>query len=236
MDKTTIDINEVKKFESLSDQWWKDDGSFGSLHKINPIRIEYILSKIKQYLPQQKDHFRILDVGCGGGIASMPFARLGFNVTGIDAGINNINVAMNYAKEHNINIRFLNETAEEHLNQANKYDVILCLEMIEHVNNVELLINSLAKLLNKDGIIIISTINRTLKAKFLAIGVAESILNILPKNTHNFDKFVKPSEISNLFYKNNLTIKEIRGIIFDIFSMKWILSDKIDVNYICVIK
>jgi 2-polyprenyl-6-hydroxyphenyl methylase/3-demethylubiquinone-9 3-methyltransferase len=174
-------------------------------------------------------------VGCGGGLASMPLARLGFDVTGIDAGAENIDIATNYAMERKIDAIFLNETAEAHAERETKYDVIICLEMIEHVNNVEILIDALAKLVKKNGIIIISTINRTLKAKFLAIEIAEYILNLLPRNTHNFNKFQKPSEIANYFAEHNIGIQEIKGLVFDIFARKWKLSDNIDINYICLL-
>ena len=235
MEKNTKNKEEIEKFESLAQDWWKDEGKFASLHAINPIRIEYILKNIENSFDNRKD-IKIIDVGCGGGIATMPFARLGFDITAIDPGFENIKIAKQYADSHHLNIKFFNETAEEHLNHQIKYDVIICLEMIEHVNNVEILIESLYKLLNPGGIIIISTINRTLKAKLLAIGIAEYILNILPINTHDFNKFVKPSEISRYFEQYDLKITEIKGISFDFTKMKWVLSDNIDINYLCKIE
>jgi 2-polyprenyl-6-hydroxyphenyl methylase/3-demethylubiquinone-9 3-methyltransferase len=234
--KDTVDPGEINKFTKIATQWWKEDGAFSELHKINPIRIRYIIDKIKEYfLDKEKNQIKLLDVGCGGGIASMPFARLGFEVTGIDAGKENIEEATNYAKAKRLDIKFFYETAEDHVRLNIKYDVIICLEMVEHVANLALLLNSLKQMLNKDGIIIISTINRTFKAKFLAIWLAENVLGMIPENTHNFDKFVKPSEISTHFENTGYRIKEIIGMEFDLLKREWVISNNIDVNYLCLI-
>jgi 2-polyprenyl-6-hydroxyphenyl methylase/3-demethylubiquinone-9 3-methyltransferase len=234
--KDTVDPGEINKFTKIAKQWWKEDGEFSALHQINPIRIKYILDKIKEYfIDKEKHQIKILDIGCGGGIASMPFARLGFEVTGIDAGKENIEEATNYAKAKRLDIKFFHETAEDHVKLNIKYDVIICLEMVEHVANLVLLLNSLQQMLNKDGIIIISTINKTFKAKCLAIWLAENVLGMIPKNTHNFDKFVKPSEISTHFENTGYRIREIRGMEFDLLKREWVLSNNIDVNYLCLI-
>jgi 2-polyprenyl-6-hydroxyphenyl methylase/3-demethylubiquinone-9 3-methyltransferase len=235
MEKSTIDKIEIEKFNNLASQWWQNNGDFAILHHINPIRISYIKDKIHEYFNKERSSIKILDVGCGGGLVSMPLSRIGFNVTAIDAGEENIKIAKQYSENHKIEIQLFHESSEVHLERKIKYDVIICLEMIEHVSDPKILIDSLAKLLNKGGIIIISTINRTLKAKILAIGFAEYVLNLVPKNTHHFDKFVKPSEIAEYFEKTNLKIQEIKGMEFDLFSREWVLSKNIDINYICII-
>ncbi|MFY9590135.1 bifunctional 2-polyprenyl-6-hydroxyphenol methylase/3-demethylubiquinol 3-O-methyltransferase UbiG [Rickettsia endosymbiont of Halotydeus destructor] len=172
----------------------------------------------------------ILDVGCGGGLISVPLSKSGFNITAIDALEGNIKTANEYAKKNNLTINYLQSTIEE-LPTNKLYDVIICLEVIEHIDNVPAFMLNLTKLVKPGGMAIISTINRTKKAYFLAIIAAEYILSWVPKNTHDYSKFLKPSEIYEILNPLAINIKELKGLVFDIAHNKWQLSDDIDVNY-----
>ena len=189
----TDDLREINKFSEMASEWWDPNGKFAPLHKFNPIRQEYLVDKIKNHfsiLPNGSYPFKnltLLDVGCGGGLIAEPMTRLGAKVTGIDASEKNINVAKFHAEQMNLKINYLCATPEK-LNE--KFDVILCLEIIEHVADVDLFIKSCAKLLKKDGIIFFATLNRTAKSFLFAIVGAEYILNWLPKGTHDWNKFL----------------------------------------------
>ncbi|WP_341750704.1 bifunctional 2-polyprenyl-6-hydroxyphenol methylase/3-demethylubiquinol 3-O-methyltransferase UbiG [Candidatus Tisiphia endosymbiont of Sialis lutaria] len=240
--KSSINQIELEKFSKISNQWWQEDGEFKILHKINPIRIGYIVDKIKEHFNVQDDllpcsNLEILDVGCGGGLITSPLCKLNGIVTGIDALQSNIDIAVQHASEQNLNIQYLKSTVEElvysdDLNKKQyKYDVVLCLEVIEHIDNPGDFIKNLASLVKPNGMIIISTINRTVKSYMLAILMAEYLLNWVPKNTHDHSKFLKPSEIYSMFNDNNIGLKELKGLTYNIVNGCWQLSDDIDVNY-----
>ena len=192
----TADLQEINKFSKMASEWWDPNGKFAPLHKFNPIRQEYLVDKIKNHfgiLPNGSYPFKnlkLLDVGCGGGLIAEPMTRLGAKVTGIDASEKNINVAKFHAEQMDLKINYL-ATTPENLNE--QFDVILCLEIIEHVADVDLFIQSCAKLLKKNGIIFFATLNRTAKSFLFAIVGAEYILNWLPKGTHDWNKFLKPN-------------------------------------------
>jgi 2-polyprenyl-6-hydroxyphenyl methylase/3-demethylubiquinone-9 3-methyltransferase len=230
----TDDENEIKKFSEMASEWWNPKGKFAPLHHFNPVRLEYFVNQIKKHFsiaPDKQFPFKnlsILDVGCGGGLISEPMARLGGKVTGIDASLNNINVAKFHAKEMNLEINYLDVTPEK---MTKSYDVILCLEIIEHVADVDFFIKSCEKLLKKNGIIIFSTLNRTIKSFLLAIIGAEYILNWLPKGTHSYDKFLKPEEIITNATKYNLSLNETMGFVYNIIFNEWRKSKDISVNY-----
>ena len=238
-DNSSINAREVEKFDKLSSKWWDVRGEFKMLHEINPLRLNFIEDKIRQHFSlSNKDYFKdidILDVGCGGGLISVPLARTGANVTAIDASPNNIKAARLHAQQHNLNINYQNTTAEELIVTLEKFDVVICLEVIEHVANVEEFVANLAKLLKPGGMMILSTINRNVKSYMLAIIAAEYVLGWVPKRTHDHSKFLKPSELSSLLAKSNLRFQELRGLEFDIFSRNWKLSNDIDVNYMAYI-
>ena len=204
---TTVDLQEINKFSKMASEWWDPNGKFAPLHKFNPIRQEYLVDKIKNHfgiLPNGSYPFKnlkLLDVGCGGGLIAEPMTRLGAKVTGIDASEKNINVAKFHAEQMNLKINYL-ATTPENLNE--QFDVILCLEIIEHVADVDLFIQSCAKLLKKNGIIFFATLNRTAKSFLFAIVGAEYILNWLPKGTHDWNKFLKPSEVISTALKLSL--------------------------------
>lgn len=234
MAKTSIDEHELGKFNKTVDQWWDLNGEFKILHRINPIRINYIIEKIKSHFKitdESYKNLRLLDVGCGGGLISVPLCEYGFKVTGLDAGENNIKAARFYAQKNRLNINYVHSSVEDYIKGGEKYDVIICLEVVEHISNVQAFLINLHDMLNEGGILIISTINRTLKSYMSAIIAAEYLLGWVPRNTHNFSKFLKPSEIVNFLYSTSLTLKEIKGLKLDIVDNKWKLSDNIDVNY-----
>jgi 2-polyprenyl-6-hydroxyphenyl methylase/3-demethylubiquinone-9 3-methyltransferase len=230
----TADLQEINKFSKMASEWWDPNGKFAPLHKFNPIRQEYLVDKIKNHfgiLPNGSYPFKnlkLLDVGCGGGLIAEPMTRLGAKVTGIDASEKNINVAKFHAEQMNLKINYL-ATTPENLNE--EFDVILCLEIIEHVADVDLFIKSCSKLLKKNGIIFFATLNRTAKSFLFAIVGAEYILNWLPKGTHDWNKFLKPSEIILTALKYQLEFKEKIGFKFNIFSREWQKSKDMDVNY-----
>ena len=230
----TDDQQEINKFSEMASEWWDPNGKFAPLHKFNPVRQEYLVDKIKNHfsiLPNGSYPFKkinLLDVGCGGGLIAEPMTRLGAKVTGIDASEKNINVAKFHAEQMNLKINYLCATPEK-LNE--QFDVILCLEIIEHVADVDLFIKSCAKLLKKNGIIFFATLNRTAKSFLFAIVGAEYILNWLPKGTHDWNKFLKPNEIISASANYQLTLKETVGFKFNIFLREWQKSRDTDVNY-----
>ncbi len=234
---TTINKEEIQKFSDLAEEWWNVNGKFKPLHMFNPIRIEYITEKIKQHfnLEENKVDFlhglKILDIGCGGGLISEPMARLGAQVTGIDASEKNIMVAKLHSKENNININYLKKSPEE-LNESEKFDVVLNLEVIEHVDNVDLYIKSCAKLLKKNGLMFTATLNRTFTSYIKAIIGAEYILKWLPIGTHNWNKFIKPEELEKDLNDKKFKTIDIKGLKFNPITKKWKKSNDLSVNYI----
>jgi 2-polyprenyl-6-hydroxyphenyl methylase/3-demethylubiquinone-9 3-methyltransferase len=230
----TDDLGEINKFSEMASEWWDPNGKFAPLHKFNPIRQEYLVDKIKNHfsiLPNGSYPFKnltLLDVGCGGGLIAEPMTRLGAKVTGIDASEKNINVAKFHAEQMNLTIKYLCSTPEK-LND--QFDVILCLEIIEHVADVDLFIKSCTKLLKKNGVIFFATLNRTAKSFLFAIVGAEYILNWLPRGTHDWNKFLKPNEIISTASNYQLSLKETVGFKFNIFLREWQKSRDTDVNY-----
>ena len=234
---TTINREEIQKFSDLADEWWDVNGKFKPLHMFNPIRIEYITEKIKQEfnLINQNNNFlknlKILDIGCGGGLISEPLARLGGEVTGIDASEKNIKVAKLHSKKNNLNINYLNKSPEQ-LNNSEKFDIILNLEVVEHVENVDLYIKSCSNLLKKNGIMFTATLNRTIVSYIKAIVGAEYILRWLPIGTHDWNKFIKPEELEKKLSSANLSTIDVKGLEFNPLFSKWKKSDNLSVNYI----
>ena len=234
---TTINKEEIQKFSNLAKEWWDVNGKFKPLHMFNPIRIEYITEKIKHHfkIRDNKESFlenlNILDIGCGGGLISEPLSRLGGSVTGIDASEKNIKVASLHSKKNNLKIRYLNKSPEQ-LNEFEKFDVILNLEIVEHVEDVNLYINSCYKLLKPKGIMFTATINRTLTSYIKAIIGAEYILRWLPIGTHDWNKFIKPEELEKYLLENKFKTIDIKGLEFNPLNRKWRQSANLSVNYI----
>ena len=237
---TTINKEEIQKFSNLAEEWWDVNGKFRPLHMFNPIRIQYITEKIKKHfnLKNSQDFLKgleILDIGCGGGLISEPLCRLGGNITGIDASEKNIKVAKIHSDKSNLKIKYLNKSPEQ-LKDFEKYDVILNLEIVEHVSDVNLYLNSCHKLLKKNGIMFTATLNRTLVSYVKAIVGAEYILRWLPIGTHDWKKFVKPSHMINSLSQIGLSHEDIIGVIFNPLINKWKLSKDLDVNYMSYFK
>jgi 2-polyprenyl-6-hydroxyphenyl methylase / 3-demethylubiquinone-9 3-methyltransferase len=234
---TTINKEEIQKFSRLAEEWWDLNGKFKPLHMFNPIRIEYITHNIKKYFKIKKDKanylegLRILDIGCGGGLISEPMSRLGAKVTGIDASEKNINVAKLHSKKNGLKIDYLN-TSPENLNEFEKFDIILNLEIVEHVDNVNLYIRSCYKLLKKNGLMFTATLNRSFISYIKAIIGAEYILRWLPIGTHDWNKFIKPEELEKFLSQEKFSTWDIKGLKFNPFLNKWKKSSDLSVNYI----
>ncbi len=240
MANNTINKEEIEKFSILAEEWWDPDGKFRPLHKFNPVRIEYIKkSIIKQFNIKKKQKpfssLEILDIGCGGGLLTEPMSRLGGKLTGIDASKKNINIAKVHAKKNNLRINYIC-SSPENLNSNKKYDVILNMEIVEHVNDLNFFIKSSSSLLKKNGIMFIATINKTLKSYLLAIIGAEYILNWLPVGTHDWFKFVEPEKLKKICEQNKLIFSNLNGLKYNILNDSWNLDKSTDVNYISQFK
>ena len=234
---TTINKEEIQKFSSLAEEWWDVKGKFKPLHMFNPIRIEYITQMIRKHfkISDKKinpfKELKILDIGCGGGLISEPMARLGANVTGIDASEKNIKIAKIHSKENNLKINYINSSPER-LKEKEEFDIILNLEIIEHVEDVNLYIDSCSILLKKGGLMFTATLNRTVVSYIKAIVGAEYILRWLPIGTHDWNKFIRPEELEKKLSNANFKTKEIKGLEFNPFNRKWKKTDNLSVNYI----
>ena len=238
---TTINKEEIQKFSRLAEEWWDVNGKFKPLHMFNPIRIEYITENIKKNLNMKKksnilEGLNILDIGCGGGLISEPMARLGAKVTGIDASEKNISIAKLHSRKNGLKINYIN-TSPENLDEVEKFDVILNLEIVEHVENVNLYISSCYKLLKKNGLMFTATLNRSFTSYIKAIIGAEYILRWLPIGTHDWNKFIKPEELERYLFEEKFSTINIKGLKFNPFSNKWKKSNDLSVNYIiCSLK
>ena len=239
---TTINKDEIQKFSKLAEEWWDVNGKFKPLHMFNPVRIGYITEKIKEHFKIENNNsnylkgLKILDIGCGGGLMSEPMSRLGASVTGIDASEKNINVAKIHSAQSGLKIKY-NCTSPENLKNSEKYDVILNLEVVEHVDNIKLYIESCEKLLAANGIMFTATLNRSLTSYIKAIIGAEYILRWLPIGTHDWNKFIKPEELVNYLSKVKLKTADIKGLNFNPLTNKWKRSNDLSVNYIvCSLK
>ena len=236
MKSSTINKTEVDKFTKLAEEWWNPEGSFKPLHKFNPIRIKYIKDNIIQHFNIKSKkmplkNINILDIGCGGGLISVPMKKLGAKVIGIDASLKNINVAKNYSKKKNLKIKYICSSPEK-LKIKKKFDVLLMLEIIEHVDDVNFFIKKSSKLLKKNGLMFVATLNKTLKSYAFAIVGAEYILNWLPIGTHDWEKFIKPNELLSIAKIYKLNLLNLSGLKFNLFVDNWKLSSDKSVNYI----
>ena len=238
---STINKDEINKFSKIADEWWDINGKFKPLHMFNPVRIEHILDIALNYLEIDKNEklplksLKLLDIGCGGGLISEPMSRLGAEVIGIDASDKNIQVAKLHAKKNNLKIKYLN-VAPEDLDQENKFDIILNLEVVEHVEDLDLYLSSCFKLLKKNGIMFTATINRTLESYIKAIIGAEYILRWLPIGTHDWNKFVKPEELEKKLTDLNFSITDLTGLNYNPIFQEWKRTKDTSVNYILAAK
>ena len=232
----SINKKEIEKFSNMAAEWWDPEGKFKPLHKFNPIRIKYIKENIiKEFQLKNKKYplsgINVLDIGCGGGLLSEPMCRLGANVTAIDASNKNIAIANLHAKKNNLKINYICSSPEK-LKTTKKFDVILNMEIVEHVEDVDFFLKSCANLLKKNGLMFVATINKTLKSYIFAIVGAEYVLRWLPIGTHEWEKFVKPDDLALYAKKNSLKFKKIDGVIFDPFKQEWKIDSDKSVNYI----
>ena len=232
----SVNKKEIEKFSKMAAEWWDPSGKFKPLHKFNPIRIRYIKENIINSfkLKSKKkplDNINILDIGCGGGLLSEPMRRLGANVTGIDASSKNINIAKLHAKKNKLKINYLCSSPEK-LKIQKKFDVILNMEIVEHVEDINFFINSCSKLLKKNGLMFVATLNKTLKSYLFAIIGAEYVLRWLPIGTHDWEKFVKPEDLKKILNKNNLKLEKLDGMNFNIINDEWSVSRDTSINYI----
>ena len=240
MKSNTINKKEIEKFSRIASEWWDPNGKFKPLHNFNPIRIEYIKNSIIKHFKIKSStkslrKINILDIGCGGGLLSEPMCRLGANVVGIDASDKNIEVAKFHAKKNNLKINYICSSPET-MRIGKKFDVILNMEIIEHVDDIDYFIKKSSQLLKKNGLMFVATLNKTLKSYIFAIIGAEYILRWLPIGTHDWEKFVKPKDLIEISKKNNLKIEELDGLKFDLLKNKWSISNDKSVNYIARFK
>ena len=233
---TSVNKKEIDKFSKMANEWWDPEGKFKPLHKFNPIRIKYIKENIINNF-KLKNKFRplsginILDIGCGGGLLSEPMSRMGANVTGIDASNKNIQIAKLHAKKNKLKINYFCSSPEK-LKITKKFDVILNMEIVEHVEDIDFFLKSCSKLLKKNGIMFVATINKTLKSYIFAIVGAEYVLRWLPIGTHEWEKFVKPEDLKKILIKYDLSLDKLNGMNFNIIKDEWSISKDLSVNYI----
>ncbi len=236
MKNNTINSKEIEKFSRMAEEWWNPEGNFKPLHKFNPIRIEYIKNNIIETLKLKNkkkplEKIKILDVGCGGGLLSEPMCRMGAEVTGIDASNKNINIAKIHSQQSGLKIKYIC-TSPEKLKSDFKFDVILNMEIVEHVENVNFFLESCSRLLKSKGIMFVATLNKTLKSYIFAIIGAEYILKWLPIGTHEWEKFIKPDELIKIQKENNLKLDKIDGMKFNLIKDQWKISTDKSINYI----
>jgi 2-polyprenyl-6-hydroxyphenyl methylase/3-demethylubiquinone-9 3-methyltransferase len=236
----SINKKEIEKFSRIAEEWWNPDGKFKPLHNFNPIRIKYIKDNIiKDFKIVSSDKplkkINLLDIGCGGGLLSESMCRLGANVVGIDASVKNIKVAKFHAKKNKLKINY-QVASPEKLKTKIKFDVILNMEIVEHVDDIDFFIKESAKLLKKNGVMFVATLNKTLKSYAFAIIGAEYILKWLPIGTHDWEKFVKPNDLIRIAEKNSLSLKRLDGMKFNILNDGWKISNDTSINYIVKLK
>jgi len=238
---STINRGEIDKFSKIANEWWDPEGKFKPLHKFNPIRIQYIKENIMKHFNINKKNLplrnlKILDIGCGGGLLSEPMSRLGANVMGIDASEKNIKIANAHLKKSKLKINYVCASPESLKTTKEQFDVILNMEIVEHVEDVELFIKKSSELLKRKGLMFVATLNKTLKSYIFAIVGAEYIMRWLPIGTHEWEKFVEPSKLIEYGKRNSLKLEKINGMKFNPLNNKWNISEDSSVNYIVEFK
>ena len=236
MKKDTINKKEIDKFSKLADEWWDPEGKFKPLHNFNPVRLRYIKDTITKKFGIKSEKLplkdiKILDIGCGGGLLSEPLSRLGATVTGIDASDRNIKIAKMHLKKSKLNVDYYCSSPDKFVAKE-KFDVVLNMEIVEHVDNVDFFLFRSSELLKKNGLMFIATLNKTLKSYIFAIIGAEYILKWLPIGTHDWNKFLTPGDLINICKNNSLNLNDLIGVKFDILKNEWIVSEDSSVNYL----
>ncbi|WP_425989092.1 bifunctional 2-polyprenyl-6-hydroxyphenol methylase/3-demethylubiquinol 3-O-methyltransferase UbiG [Afipia sp. DC4300-2b1] len=236
---STVDPGEVARFSQLSEQWWDPKGKMAPLHKINPLRLAYIRDAACRKFDRNPKSLnclsglRILDIGCGAGLLCEPLTRLGAQVIGVDPSATNIAVAKLHAERGHLSIDYRCTTIEE-MDPRERFDIVLAMEVVEHVANVGMFLDRCAALLKPTSMMVVSTINRTWKSFALAIVGAEYILRWLPRGTHQWDKFVTPAELTHHLERNKLAISDQAGVVYNPLADRWSLSSDVDVNYMVI--
>lgn len=236
--QTTIDADEVARFSAMADEWWDPTGKFKPLHKFNPIRLGYIRAQLCAHFNRDPrsltplDGLTLLDVGCGGGLISEPLARMGATVTGIDASEQNIGTARAHSQRSGVEVDYRCTTAEDLTAAGETFDVVLSLEVVEHVADVDLFLDSCAALARDGGAMTLATLNRTPKAFMFGILGAEYVMRWLPRGTHNWKKFVRPSELARGLRRNGIDVSDVSGLSFNPLTDEWRVSGDVSVNYI----
>ena len=237
---SSVDPGEIAKFSALAAQWWDPAGKFAPLHKFNPVRLAFIRQEAATRFGRDAHSLRpfeglsLLDIGCGGGLLSEPMARLGFAVTGADASAKNIGTAKAHADQSSVTVNYRAATAEALAGEGLAFDVVLNMEVVEHVADVEAYLSACAQLVKPGGITIVATLNKTLKSLALAKFAAEYVLGWMPRGTHDWNRFIPPALLQKTLEGTGLTILKTQGIFFDILTWDWRLSSDIDVNYMVV--
>lgn len=237
LNSPSINPEEIEKFSKMAEDWWNPNGKFKPLHKFNPVRIKYIIDKITENWNLEPETLKplqglsILDIGCGGGLLSVPLTRLGAQVTGIDASEKNIKIAKIHAEKEGLQIEYLNTSAEDLAATGRQFDVVLNMEVIEHVADVNSFMRASAQLVKPNGLMLVATINRTAKSFAFAIVGAEYVLRWLPRGTHDWKNFLKPHEINNLFEKNNIKLLESAGVKYNPIKDSFALDKNLDINF-----
>ena len=236
MKKITINKKEIDKFSKLAEEWWDPNGKFKPLHNFNPVRLKYIKDSIlKKYKNNDKKrplkNIRILDIGCGGGLLCEPLSKLGAEVVGIDASEKNIKIAKLHSRENNLRINYFC-ASPENFKIKGKFDVILNMEIVEHVENVNFFLNQSTKFLKKKGLMFVATLNKTLKSFFFAIIGAEYVLRWLPIGTHDWDMFIEPKKLINICKNNNLVLQDLFGVKYNLINNDWEVSKDTSINYL----
>ena len=234
----TVDREEIARFSRIAKAWWEPEGEFRALHKLNPVRLAFIRDHLARHFGRNVgavrpfSGLRLLDIGCGGGLVSEPLARLGFSVTGIDAGEEMLEVARGHAAASGVAVDYRRTTAEDLAAEGARYDAVLALEVVEHVADPALFLAAAARLVAPGGAFIAATINRTPKAFLFAILGAEYLLRWLPRGTHHWDKFLRPSELAAGLRPHGLAVREMRGLVYQPLADRWALAANLDVNYL----
>ncbi|MBV8791028.1 MAG: bifunctional 2-polyprenyl-6-hydroxyphenol methylase/3-demethylubiquinol 3-O-methyltransferase UbiG [Pseudolabrys sp.] len=237
---TSVDAREVEQFARLASRWWDSKGPMAALHKFNPVRLGYIRDQAAARFHRDAKKLdclkglRILDIGCGGGILSEPLARLGADMVGVDPATENIEAARAHAEQSSVEVDYRATTAEALAEAKEKFDIVLAMEVVEHVMDVKSFVATCASMVKLDGLLIAATINRTLKSFALAIVGAEYVLRWVPRGTHRWDKFVTPVELEIALEACGLNIIGERGVIYNLLADRWQLSSDMDVNYMLV--
>jgi 2-polyprenyl-6-hydroxyphenyl methylase / 3-demethylubiquinone-9 3-methyltransferase len=237
---TTVDSDEVARFSALAAEWWNPAGKFGVLHKFNPVRLDYIRDHVTNHFGRDSgsdrslEGLRILDIGCGGGLLCEPMARLGAEVVGVDPSEKNIGTASVHAQGSGLDIDYRATTAEALAEAGEQFDVILNMEVVEHVADMDLFLGACAAMVKPGGLMFVATINRTMKAFALAIVGAEYVLGWLPRGTHQWDKFIRPSELEDSLSDHGMTVMHRTGVVYSPLTDEWRPARDMDVNYMLV--